>query len=70
VEDASPHQTFDVWSTGAEVRDPGGRKPKNYRTFAKPRTAIHIQRTPPFGVAFIQIGYQNRVTSRFMQVAS
>ncbi len=68
VEDAPSNDASDVWRIGAEVRDPDGRKPKNYRAFAKPGAAVRIQRTPPFGVGFIQIRYQNRVTRRCTQV--
>jgi|ERR1035441_3587206 hypothetical protein len=66
VEDAAPNDALDVWRIGAKLCDRGGRKPKNYRAFTKPSAAIHIQRAPPFGVGFIQIGYQNRVARRFI----
>src|ERR1035437_2401200 len=70
VEDAASNDAPDVWRIGAEVRDPGGRKPKVYRAFTKPAATVTIQRTPPFGVGLLQTRYQHGVARRFVQLTA
>src|ERR1035437_243961 len=67
VEEATPNDALDVWRIGAEVSDPGRRKPKNDRAFTKPGAAVHIQRAPTLGVGLVQIRHQNGVSRRSIQ---